>query len=548
MERPDLLLGTVIDNRYRLSEFIGSGSYGSVFAADEVTLGRVISRVAVKIITPENQDHRQSILNEIVGLARLHHDHVIAYRSSGQIAYGELAGCIFLATELGDTTFARLAKTSNRLSDEQLRELVRGVASALAHLHAQGAIHGDVKPANIIRVKGRWKLGDLGLLRSASRKPAGPLHGSLTYLAPEMLRHEFTPANDIYALGVTILNYFTGGYAHTGDSREEFIENLRTRSAHIPGGVREPWKGLISQCLQRNPLHRIKAEQIEPFLRGDGAGVPTAGHAVVVSPDGGGQFKTIQAAIQAAPDRGEITVRPGKYRETLRIDKPLRLTGEGNPEEIIVSTRDARCLELETDDAVYIRGLTLRTRPGPDNVECYAIDFGQGTAVLEDCYIRSTAMPCVAVHDTANATLRNCTLYGSLDAGLYLFDGGAARLENCRIAGHGRSGVTIADRGEATFVHCEIQSNQSGGVYISRRGEGTFHDCRIVGNFKAGVVVGPGGKGEFHRCRIGENDGEGVILQDGASATVVDCDLTDNVKGPWRFAGKCVVTQRGNSE
>src|SRR5438552_4108804 len=124
MERPDLLLGTVVDNRYRLTEFIGSGSYGSVFAADEVTLGRVISRVAVKIITPESQDHRQVIMNEIVGLARFHHDHVIAYRSSGQIAYGSLAGSIFLATELGDTTFAKLTKAGQRLSDDQLRDMV----------------------------------------------------------------------------------------------------------------------------------------------------------------------------------------------------------------------------------------------------------------------------------------------------------------------------------------------------------------------------------------------------------------------------------------
>src|SRR5262245_20013085 len=183
MERPDLLLGTVIDNRYRLSEFIGSGSYGSVFAADEVTLGRVISRVAVKIITPETQEHRQIILNEIVGLAQFHHDHVIAYRSSGQIAYGELAGCIFLATELGDTTFAKLTRSSARMSDEQLREVIRGVAAALAHLHAQSAIHGDVKPANIIRVNGRWKLGDLGLLRSASLKPPVPLHRRLPSFA-----------------------------------------------------------------------------------------------------------------------------------------------------------------------------------------------------------------------------------------------------------------------------------------------------------------------------------------------------------------------------
>src|SRR5438552_7771492 len=85
MESPDQLLGTVIDNRYRLSEFIGNGSYGSVFAAEEVTLGRVISKVAVKIITPESDEQRQIVLNEIVGLARFHHDYIIAYRSSGQI-------------------------------------------------------------------------------------------------------------------------------------------------------------------------------------------------------------------------------------------------------------------------------------------------------------------------------------------------------------------------------------------------------------------------------------------------------------------------------
>ena len=493
-------------------------------------------------------------MNEIVGLARFHHDHVIAYRSSGQIAYGELAGCIFLATELGDTTFAKLTKAGARLSEEQLRDMVRGVTSALAHLHAQGAIHGDVKPANIIRVKGRWKLGDLGLLRSASRKPAGPLHGSLTYLAPEMLRHEFTPANDIYALGVTILNYFTGRYAHSGDSREEFLENLRTRPPHIPGTLYEPWKSLVAQCLQRHPVHRISAEQIDLFLRADSAGAPLPSPAhgpvsvVIVSPEGDGQFTSIQAAIEAVAPGTEITVRPGKYRETLRIDKPLRVIGAGSPEDVIVSTRDARCLELDSDEDVYVRGLTLRTRPGPKNLECYAVDLSRGTAVLEDCYIRSAAMPCVAVHDTAATTLRHCTLYGSQDAGLFLFDGGTAHLENCRIAGHGRSGVTVSDGGRATLAHCDIQANQSGGVYLSRGGEARFEECRIVGNVKAGAVIGPGGKGDFHRCRIGENDGEGVVLQDGASAAVVDCDLTGNTKGPWRFAGKCVVTQRGNAE
>src|SRR5512143_1726847 len=110
MDQPESLLGTIVDGRYRLREFIGSGSYGSVYAADELTLGRVISQVAVKLIKPENDDRRQKVLQEILGLARLHHDYMIAYRSSGEIREGNLAGWIFLATELGDSTLQRLVK------------------------------------------------------------------------------------------------------------------------------------------------------------------------------------------------------------------------------------------------------------------------------------------------------------------------------------------------------------------------------------------------------------------------------------------------------
>src|SRR5262245_14450138 len=266
MDNPELLLGTIVDGRYRLREFIGNGSYGSVFAAEELTLGRVISQVAVKLINPENEDQRQKVLHEILGLARLNHDYIITYRSSGEIREGPFAGSIFLATELGDTTLSRLVKNDERVSEEEFRELVRGVALALRHIHASGAIHGDVKPANIIRVKSRWKLGDLGLMRSTHRLPAGPAFGSLTYIAPETLRHEFTPANDVYSLGVTILNYFSGKYAHAGESRDEFAENLKNQPPVVPDFLREPWRSLVTRCLQRNAADRPSAEQIEMIV------------------------------------------------------------------------------------------------------------------------------------------------------------------------------------------------------------------------------------------------------------------------------------------
>ncbi|MGE5326486.1 MAG: protein kinase domain-containing protein, partial [Deltaproteobacteria bacterium] len=406
MDQPESLLGTIVDGRYRLREFIGSGSYGSVYAADELTLGRVISQVAVKLINPENDERRQKVLQEILGLARLHHDFIISYRSSGEIREGNLAGSIFLATELGDTTLQRLVKAPRRLSTDEIRELVRGIAAALAHIHTEGAIHGDVKPANIIRVRGRWKLGDLGLLRTTTRRQSGPAYGSLTYMAPEMLRHEFSPANDIYALGVTMLHYFTGKFAHQGDSREIFVENLKTQLPNVPESIRDPWRNLILGCLERLPTNRMTAAQIEAFV------APSSPHftastdtrPIIVAAQGYADYTSIQEAIKEALPGSQIVVHPGKYREPLRIDKPIEIVGEGSIEEVVISTRDDHCVEIATPGPVLIRGITMRVKPGTAGVECYAVDVGAGKVVIEDCQLRSLTLACVAVHDSAHAT------------------------------------------------------------------------------------------------------------------------------------------------
>jgi serine/threonine protein kinase len=546
MDNPELLLGTIVDGRYRLREFIGNGSYGSVFAAEELTLGRVISQVAVKLINPENEEQRQKVLHEILGLARLNHDYIIAYRSSGEIRDGDLAGSIFLATELGDTTLARLLKASRRLSTSELRDLIRGVAGALSHIHAEGAIHGDVKPANIIRVRGRWKLGDLGLVRSSHKKQVGPAHGSLTYMAPEMLRHEFSAANDIYALGITILHYFTGKFAHEGGSREVFVENLKTQPPVIPESVREPWRTLIIECVHRTPSARITAAKIDSFVAPASPHFSAATDAkpIIVAAQGYADYNNIKDAIDSALPGSQIIVHPGKYRDSLRIDKPLEIIGEGAPGEVVISTRDNHCIEVATKEPVVVRGLTLRVKPGSGDVECYAVDIGMGNPLFEDCQIRSLTLACVAVHDGADPMLRRCNISGSRDVGVFVYDHGRSTYEDCEISGHGGTGISISDGGHAKFQRCFVHKNRSGGVAIFPGGRATFDGCRIVDNGKSGCTIGSKGHVEFNGCLIVDNKTFGVILKDDSSATIVDCDLRDNVHGPWRAADKSDLEQR----
>lgn len=549
MSLNDSLLGTVIDGRYRLREFIGSGSYGSVFAADELTLGRVISQVAVKIITPDNDDDRKKVLVEILGLAQLTHDFIITYRSSGAVREGPMAGSLFLATELGDTTLQQLVKSSERLSEEEFRELVRGIAQALKHIHAAKAVHGDVKPANIIRVKGRWKLGDLGLMKTTRRPILRSTHGSLTFMAPEMLRHEFSPATDVYALGVTILWYFTGKFAHLGDSREEFTENLKSFPATVPDYIREPWRALVAKCLHRDPASRPTAEQVEAVV------APGSSHfaksdaernTIVVATGGAGNYATIREAIDAAAPGARIVVHPGKYREPLRIDKQLEIIGDGPPEEIVVSTRDVHCLEVATTRPVSIRGLSFRVRPGPDNVECYAIDIGQGKPVFKDCVIRSETLACVAVHDGADPTLRRCTIVGSRDAGVFVYDRGRGTFEGCDIFSNGSAGVTVSDGGDVLLRKCKVYDNQGGGAAVFPGGAATFEDCRLLTNGKAGATIA--GRAVLRGCRVTDNDGEGLVLKEGARAAVTACDLRGNARGPWKLPMMCELERSENRE
>src|SRR5262249_53908006 len=161
-------------------------------------------------------------------------------------------------------------------------------------------------------VKNRWKLGDMGLIRSSRRRRSGPLQGSLTFLAPETLRHEFSPANDIYSLGVTVLLALTGRYAHSGESRDEFVHNLRNEPPTIPTDLDEPWNSLLWRCLQSDPARRLTAEQIENFLRAESIGLPPLPDArtIVVAADGSGEFSSIQEAIEAAHAGSRIVVRP----------------------------------------------------------------------------------------------------------------------------------------------------------------------------------------------------------------------------------------------
>jgi eukaryotic-like serine/threonine-protein kinase len=195
---------TVLDGRYRLLRRLGSGGMAVVWVARDERLGR---EVAVKILSDVlagDADYRRRFEREARVAARLNHPGLV-----GIYDFSAESERPYLVMELvrGDMLAERIA--AGRTGELDLVALARELLGALAHIHAAGVVHRDVKPANVlIGADGRARLTDFGIARpkdATALTQTGQVIGTRSYMAPELQRGErATPRSDLYALGVTL--------------------------------------------------------------------------------------------------------------------------------------------------------------------------------------------------------------------------------------------------------------------------------------------------------------------------------------------------------
>lgn len=197
--------------------------------------------------------------------AKLHHPGIV-----GVLEVGEAAGKPFLVMDYVEGRPLNEVLEDPQITPREICELIRGAADALGHAHAEGIVHRDVKPANIlVDLKGKARLTDFGLARdmdlvgSSSLSQAGQILGTPHFLSPEQAagKPELTcPASDVFALGGVLYRALTGVLPFDGDSLIELLGQVvgadPVRPREISPQINRDLETVILKCLEKDPARR----------------------------------------------------------------------------------------------------------------------------------------------------------------------------------------------------------------------------------------------------------------------------------------------------
>jgi serine/threonine protein kinase len=209
----DSRIGTTIAG-YRIDSVLGRGGMGVVYLAEQVALDR---KVALKVLAPELAEDprfRERFLRESRVAASLEDPNILPVHEAG-----EADGALFIAMRyVRGTDLRRLIDDHGPLEPARAVAILSQVASALDAAHAEGLIHRDVKPGNVLLVPGapdKAYLADFGLTKRAISDSGvtgtGQFVGTLDYAAPEQFTgHPLTPATDVYSLGGVLYECLVG--------------------------------------------------------------------------------------------------------------------------------------------------------------------------------------------------------------------------------------------------------------------------------------------------------------------------------------------------
>jgi serine/threonine-protein kinase len=276
-ELGDLLVGKVVDQRYRVLGRIGQGGMADVFEVEHVALGRRLAMKVLRHRANENARLVRRFRREAMAASRLETEHVVRIVDYGLLAEGFP---YFVMDLLRGQNLRNLLDAEPCLPSTRVANLAIDVCLGLHRAHGAGLVHRDLKPENLWLSRGDdgreiCILLDFGVARveGAHTTGDGALVGTVRYMSPEQIGSgEPGPASDLFSLAVIMYECLSGASPFAADSLERTLYRIlnetptqvHERNPDVPRHLSE----LISTCLAKRPEDRPgSARQLAHALR-----------------------------------------------------------------------------------------------------------------------------------------------------------------------------------------------------------------------------------------------------------------------------------------
>ena len=257
----DPLIGRTV-SQYEIVAKLGGGGMGVVYKARDIKLGRT---VALKFLPPEwshDDSAKQRFMREAQAASATNHRNICVIHNIEETDDGRLF--IVMAYYEGETLKQKLERGPLPIADTI--EIACEIAEGLAKAHAQGVVHRDVKPGNLILTDDGVKIVDFGLAKFADALQLtvpGTTIGTVAYMSPEQARGEEADArSDVWSLGVVMYEMLTGATPFRGGYHEatlhaikhEPLPALRAVRADVP----EALERVVLKALGKDPPSRYQ--------------------------------------------------------------------------------------------------------------------------------------------------------------------------------------------------------------------------------------------------------------------------------------------------